>query len=153
MIPVKKIFPLLALILSSPLLRAQVDYDGTYPWSQTTTFAPDNAVPGWFYNLGITGLRVQLDPAAPRTLVVKHVFANTPAAGQFNVNDVITGVEGVPFTEDHEDGYGPEVFGGQGPLREFGIDLDAAQGTDGILSVTRVRNGNTSNRNLTVGTT
>ena len=30
MIPAKKIFPLLALILSSPLLRARLDYDGAY---------------------------------------------------------------------------------------------------------------------------
>jgi hypothetical protein len=150
---VKKIIPLMALALSCPPLTAQVDYDGTYPWSETTSFAPDNAVPGWFYNLGITGLRVQLNPAAPRTLVVKHVFANTPAAGQFNVNDVITGVEGVPFTEDHQDGYGPDVFGGRGPIREFGIALNAAQGTDGLLGVTRLRNGNTSNRTLNVGTT
>jgi hypothetical protein len=149
----KKIVPLFALALSCPPLAAQVDYDGTYPWSETTSFAPDNAVPGWFYNLGITGLRVQLNPAAPRTLVVKHVFAGTPAAGQFSVNDVITGVEGQPFTEDHQDGYGPDVFGGRGPLREFGIALDAVQGTDGTLSVTRLRNGNTSNRTLTVGTT
>jgi hypothetical protein len=149
---VKKIIPLIALALSCPPLAAQVAYDGTYPWSQTTDVAPDNAVPGWFYNLGITGLRVQLDPAAPRTLVVKHVFANTPAAGQFRVNDVITGVEGQAFTQDHQNGYGPAVFGAQGPISEFGIALDAAQGTDGILSVTRLRNGTASNRNLNVGT-
>ena len=61
----KKILPLLALALSCPLLKGQVDYDGTYPWSQTTSIAPDNAVPGWFYNLGITGLRVQLGSCRP----------------------------------------------------------------------------------------
>jgi hypothetical protein len=148
----KKIIPLLALVLACPPLAAQVDYDGTYPWSQTTSVAPDSAVPGWFYNLGITGLRVQLDPNAPRTLVVKHVFANTPAAAAgIQVNDVITGVEGHSFTEDHQDGYGQAVFGAQGPIGEFGIALDDAQGVDGLLGVTLTRGANTLNVTLDVG--
>ena len=41
----------------------------------------DAVVPGWFYNLGITGLSVQLAPNAPRTLVVKYVFPGSPATG------------------------------------------------------------------------
>ena len=40
MIPVKKIFPLLALILSSPILRAQVDYDGAYSTSEPRATSP-----------------------------------------------------------------------------------------------------------------
>ena len=148
----KRIIPLLALALSCPPLVAQVDYDGNHPWSQTTSVAPDSAVPGWFYNLGITGMRVQLDPAAPRTLVVKHVFAGTPAAAAgMQVNDVITGVEGQPFTEDHQDGYGQAVFGAQGPIGEFGIALDEVQGVDGLLGVSLTRGGSPLNMTLNVG--
>jgi Family of unknown function (DUF6288) len=148
----KNIIPLLALTLSCLPVAAQVDYDGAYPWSQTTGFAPDNAVPGWFYNLGITGMRVQLDPAAPRTLVVKHVFPGTPAAAAgIQVNDVITGVEGQPFTADHQDGYGEEIFGARGPIGEFGIALDDAQGVDGLLGVTLTRGVGTLNLVLDVG--
>jgi Family of unknown function (DUF6288) len=148
----KRIIPLLTLALSCLPLPAQVDYNGTFPWSQTTGVAPDSAVPGWFYNLGITGLRVQLDPAAPRTLVVKYVFAGTPAAAAgVQVNDVITGVEGQPFTADHQDGYGVAVFGARGPISEFGIALDNVQGVDGLLGVTLTRGGSTLSVTINVG--
>jgi Family of unknown function (DUF6288)/Carbohydrate esterase, sialic acid-specific acetylesterase/Bacterial Ig domain len=151
----KKILPLLALALSCPLLKGQVDYDGTYPWSQTTSIAPDNAVPGWFYNLGVTGLRVQLDPAAPKVLVVKHVFAGSPAsAAGFLVDDQITGVNGAAFVENHEDGYGVAVFGARGPIGEFGVALDAAQGGNGQLSLLRKRGtAAATSVTLNVGTT
>ena len=148
----KRITPLLGLALSCLPLSAQVDYNGTFPWSQTTSVAPDSAVPGWFYNLGITGLRVQLDPAAPRTLVVKYVFAGTPAAAAgVQVNDVITGVEGQPFTADHQDGYGEAVFGARGPIGEFGIALDDVQGVDGLLGVTLNRGSSTLSVTINVG--
>jgi hypothetical protein len=148
----KKIIPLLALALSCLPLTAQVDYDGNHPWSQTTNVAPDSAVPGWFYNLGITGMRVKLDPAAPRTLVVKYVFAGTPAAlAGVQLNDVITGVEGQPFTADHQDGYGVAVFGARGPISEFGNALDAVQGVDGLLGVTLTRGGSTLSVTINVG--
>ncbi len=148
----KKIVPLLALALSCPPLTAQVDYDGNYPWSERTNVAPDSAVPGWFYNLGITGMRVKLDPAAPRTLVVKYVFAGTPAAlAGVQVNDVITGVKGQPFTADHQDGYGVAVFGARGPISEFGNALDDVQGVDGLLGVTLTRGSSTLSVTLNVG--
>jgi Family of unknown function (DUF6288) len=148
----KKIILLLALALSCLPLTAQVDYEGDYPWLLTTDVAPDSAVPGWFYNLGITGLRVRLDPAAPRTLVVKYVFAGTPAAvAGVQVDDVITGVEGQPFTADHQNGYNEAVFGGKGPISEFGNALDDAQGVDGLLGVTLTRGGNTLNVTINVG--
>jgi Family of unknown function (DUF6288) len=144
----KKIIPLLALPLISLPLSAQVDYNdaANLPWSRTTSVAPDSAVPGWFYNLGITGMRVKLDSAAPRTLVVKYVFPGTPAAlAGIQVDDVITGVEGQPFTADHQDGYGEAVFGARGPISEFGIALEAALGVDGILGVTLTRGDFTIN--------
>ncbi|MCH1503826.1 hypothetical protein N9094_01815 [bacterium] len=64
-------------------IRAQVAYnvESGSPWSATTSVGRDAVVPGWFYNLGITGLSVQLAPNAPRTLVVKYVFPGSPATG------------------------------------------------------------------------
>ena len=151
-ITMKKTSPLLAVPLSCLPLTAQVDYNGASPWSRTTKVAPDSEVPGWFYNLGITGMRVQLDPAAKRTLVVKYVFAGTPAAlAGVQVNDVITAVEAQPFTADHQDGYGVAVFGARGPISEFGIALDAAQGVDGLLGVTLTRGGSTLSVTINVG--
>jgi Family of unknown function (DUF6288) len=150
----KRIILLLALALSCLPLTAQVDYNDNEntPWSLTTTVAPDSLVPGWFYSLGITGLRVKLDSAAPRTLVVKYVFAGTPAAAAgIQVDDVITGVKGQPFTADHQDGYGVAVFGARGPISEFGNALDDVQGVDGLLGVTLTRGGNTLSVTINVG--
>jgi hypothetical protein len=150
----KKIILLLALALSCLPLTAQVDYNDNEnaPWSETTAVAPDSVVPGWFYNLGITGLRVKLDSAAPRTLVVKYVFAGTPAAAAgIQVDDVITGIKGQPFTADHQDGYGVAVFGARGPIGEFGIALDDVQSADGLLGVTLTRGGSTLSVTINVG--
>ncbi|MEM7384573.1 MAG: DUF6288 domain-containing protein, partial [Verrucomicrobiota bacterium] len=135
--------PLIALVCLMFLIpvRAQVVYNGESPWSERTDVAPDDVVPGWFYNLGITGLRVKLDPDQPRILVVKYVFPDTPAAGHVQVDDLISGVEGLPFAEDHQNGYGPEVFGAQGPIGEFGIALDRVQGEDGELELSLIRGG------------
>lgn len=150
---VKALFALLIFVTISGAAKAQVDYNESgYPWNQTTTVGPDAAVPGWFYNLGITGLRVQLDPNAPRTLVVKYVFPGTPAAGLIQIDDVITGVEGQAFTEDHQDGYGPDVFGAQGPISEFGFALDDIQSVDGLLEVSFERGGTPQSAQLDVGT-
>jgi hypothetical protein len=45
---------LLWLCLSSTT-PAQVDYGKDGPWNQRAESGPDAKVPGWFYNLGITG--------------------------------------------------------------------------------------------------
>ena len=66
------------------------------------------------YNLGATGLRgwIYLKPvtyhdalqgrttAASRQILVTHVGAKSPADGIVQVNDVILGVDGKPFTDD-----------------------------------------------------
>ena len=49
----------LGVCLSSTL-QAQVHYEKNHPWDQRAGSGPDAKVPGWFYNLGITGLRAQL---------------------------------------------------------------------------------------------
>ena len=68
-------------------LQAQVDYGKDSPWDQRAESGPDAKVPGWFYNLGITGLRAQLVAAlgitveAPeRNQPVTEAVAPTPPA-------------------------------------------------------------------------
>ncbi len=72
---------LVFLGLAAPL-QAQVDYHGNdSPWGQRAESGPDAKVPGWFYNLGITGLRAQLVADQPKALLIKYVFPKSPAAG------------------------------------------------------------------------
>lgn len=65
---------------------------------------------------------------------------------------MITGVEGQAFTEDHQNGYGPEVFGAQGPISEFRVALDTIQSADGLLDVSFNRGMSSQNVTLDVGT-
>ncbi len=118
----------LGLILAATPLSAQVHYhpDGQ-PWSQRASEGPDAVVPGWYYNLGRTGLRVELVAEAPTHLVVRHVFANSAAAGRVEVGDHIVGVDGKRFATPHRNGYGMEVFGPQGPIFDFAQALEACQ--------------------------
>ena len=80
----------LALGLAAPL-PAQVHYQGRSPWNRLADSGPDAEVDGWYYNLGITGLRAELMPDAPKQLLVRPVFAGTPAAGRVAVGAVLTG--------------------------------------------------------------
>ena len=73
-------------VLLCPHLYAQVHYrDNGSPWNQQAKAGPDKDVPGWFYNLGVTGMRVRLLPDAPRHLLVEYVFEDTPAHGTIKV--------------------------------------------------------------------
>ena len=63
---------------------------------------PDAEVPGWYYNLGRTGLRVELVAEAPTHLVVRHVFADSAATGRVEVGDHIVGVAGQRFATGTE---------------------------------------------------
>ncbi|PHX76977.1 MAG: hypothetical protein CK544_05945, partial [Planctomycetaceae bacterium] len=66
----------LALSLVAPA-QAQVHYhDDGQPWKQRADSGPDAEVPGWFYNLGITGMRAELVADAPKSLLIRYVFAN-----------------------------------------------------------------------------
>lgn len=107
---------------------AQVHYheDGR-PWSQRARHGPDAVVPGWFYNLGITGLRVELVADAPTHLVVRYVFVGTPADGRVRVGDHLVGAGGARFETPHRNGYGIEVFGAHGPVAAFADALEASQ--------------------------
>ncbi|QDU84678.1 hypothetical protein Pla163_17900 [Planctomycetes bacterium Pla163] len=113
--------------LAAPAL-AQVHYheDGG-PWNQRASAGPDAVVPGWYYNLGITGLRVELVEDAPCDLVVRYVFEGSPAAGKVRVGDHIVGAGGARFETPHRNGYGMDVFGPNGPLLDFAVALEEAQ--------------------------
>ncbi|MEM7261655.1 MAG: DUF6288 domain-containing protein [Planctomycetota bacterium] len=114
----------LSLLLAG-VADAQVHYhrDGR-PWNQSAERGPDGAVPGWYYNLGITGLRVELLPDAPKHLAVRYVFADSPAHGKIQVGDVIVGAGGKRFTTPHRNGYGMDKFGAHGPILDFSNTLD-----------------------------
>ena len=47
------------LALASPAI-AQVDYRENQPRSQRADSGPDALIPGWYYNLGLTGIRAEL---------------------------------------------------------------------------------------------
>ncbi len=136
---------------------AQVGYnaaDGS-PWNQRANAGPDAEVPGWYYNLGVTGLRAELVAVEPRALLVRHVFPGSIASGQIEVGDVIIGVGGEPFQNPHRNGYGEEFFGGHGPVMEFAEALEACQDkkADGKLKLMVRRNDKQGDVVLAVGKT
>lgn len=141
--------PLLAAAAALSLLDAatgQVDYhpDGS-PWSQRADDGPDRAAPGWFYNLGITGLRVELVAEAPTHLVVRYVVPDSPAAGRVRIGDHVTAAGGTAFVTPHRNGYGTQVFGPHGPILDFANALDAAlrAGAPHRLELALLRDGAT----------
>jgi hypothetical protein len=144
----------LALLVLPASVKAQVHYHPNgQPWVQRAASGPDAEVPGWFYNLGITGLRAQLVTNAPKALLVKYVFANTPASGLVEIGDFITGAGGKPFLHEHRNGYGMKVFGADGPISEFADALEACQGGvgKGKLALTLRRGTETKEVALNVG--
>jgi len=136
----------LFLLCQPSLLQAQVDYqDNDSPWGQRTESGPDAEVPGWFYNLGITGLRAQLVADQSKALLIKYVFPKSPADGHVQIGDLIVGAGGQLFKERHRNGYGESVFGAHGPISELARVLEDCQRADGKgkLSLTLQRGGET----------
>lgn len=119
----------LAALTAEPASGAQVHHHGDgHPWKQTTNEGPDAESPGWFYNLGITGIRVRLEDDAPTHLIVGHVMSGSPAEGRIEAGDRIVGAGGKAFEVPHRNGYGMEVFGPQGPIEDFAAALEASLG-------------------------
>lgn len=142
------------LLLALTPLQAQVHYfPDSRPWSQRARSGPDAEVDGWYYNLGITGIRVQLVADEPKVLLVKHVFAGSPASPHVMVGDRILGAGGTPFERAHQNGYGMKVFGATGPIEEFARALETSQGAtgNGKLAMTLRRGAETRGVELTVG--
>ena len=141
-------------VSSASRASAQVHYfpEGG-PWNQRANGGPDAEVDGWYYNLGITGLRVRLVADAPRQLLVRHVFERTPAARKVRVGDLIVGAGGRRFRTDHKNGYGMDVFGPDGPLLEFARALEASQSVagKGRLALSLLRDGRAEKVELRVG--
>ena len=133
---------------------AQVDYREGSPWNQRADSGPDEKVPGWFYNLGITGLRAELVANEPKALLIKYVFPKSPADGQVKVGDYIVGAGGKMFKDGHRNGYGEEVFGADGPISELAGVLERCQGgvRKGRLPLTIRRGKETIEVTVNVGT-
>ena len=122
----------LALLALSASLPAQVHYQPNgSPWTQRASSGPDAEVPGWFYNLGITGLRAQLVADDPKVLFVKYVFPKSPADSLIQAEDRIIGAGGQLFKNEHQNGYGMKLFGAVGPISEFADALEACQSATG----------------------
>lgn len=128
--------------LGAGVAGAQVHYhpDGS-PWNQRAGSGPDAEVPGWFYNLGLSGLRVELVEAEPTHLVVRHVLRGSPAEGRLESGDHLVGAGGRRFETPHQNGYGMEVFGARGPVADFAAALEACQqpGRGGRLPLSVLR--------------
>ncbi len=146
--PIRKPSPLPLLPLAAMCLLhaapAQVHHHANgRPWNQRANGGPDAVVDGWYYNLGITGIRVQLSDGAPQHLLVKHVLEGSPAAGAVRPGDVLVGAGGKAFETPHRNGYGMGVFGPQGPILDFAKALEACQakGRGGRLDLALVRGG------------
>lgn len=104
---------------------SQVHYFGDgRPWNQRARKGPDAVVPGWYYNLGITGIRVELTEERPKHLRVRYVFEGSPAAGKVQVGDWIVGAGGAAFETPHRNGYGMDKFGAHGPIADFARVLE-----------------------------
>ncbi|MEZ6195335.1 MAG: DUF6288 domain-containing protein [Planctomycetota bacterium] len=125
------LLPILVLLVATGL-PAQVHYheDGN-PWKQRAGNGPDAEVDGWYYNLGITGIRAQLMADEPTHLLVKHVFAKSPASKLVKVGDVIVGAGEARFETPHRNGYGMDKFGPAGPIADFAAALETSQGKQG----------------------
>ncbi len=151
--PMLRLACLVFLGLASPL-PAQVDYqDNDSPWGQRADAGPDAEVPGWFYNLGITGLRAQLVADQPKALLIKYVFPKSPADGHIKIGDLIVGAGGQMFKEPHRNGYGEKVFGADGPIAELAHVLEGCQGAarNGKLALTLRRGKEIVDVELDVG--
>jgi len=110
------------------------------PWDVTTRAEPDTEAGGWFINLGITGARAKIQLDAPKILEVTYVFEDTPAFGSLKVGDKIIAANGKPFDEGHKFGYGPDFFGYEGPMMDFGNALEESQSKlGGKLTVVVIR--------------
>lgn len=131
---------------------ALLENGGNY--SQETDVGPDAQTGGWFINLGITGLRGKMVPAAPTEIEVAYIFDDTPAAGLIEVGDRIVGVNGRPFTTPHKFGYGMEKFGYEGPMMDLGNALEESQGPalNGKLTLSIIRDGTQQEIELTLPT-
>jgi hypothetical protein len=145
------VFATIILVCLAAEVPAQVHYHPNgRPWNQHAGEGPDAEVPGWYYNLGTTGIRIELLEEHPKALLVRHVFPDTPADTHVKVGDILVGVNKTPFKEAHQNGYGMDVFGARGPVSELASAISGAQNRSrgsrtGKLSLLIERNGELMN--------
>ena len=124
-------FAVMALLVCSTASAVNWNEQEGSPWNRKTDTGPDAQVNGFYINLGITGARAKLTEKYPQYLVIAYVFKATPADGKLEVDDLIIGANGKPFTVAHKNGYGMDRFGGEGPLMAFGDALGESQTAGG----------------------
>ena len=111
------------------------------PWDKLTTkVGPDAEVPGWYINLGVTGVRAMITQEEPTSLLVMFVFKDAPAFGKVGKGDKIIGANDHAFVTPHKFGYGMGKFGYEGPMMDFGNALEESQGKRGgklVLDILR----------------
>ena len=141
------------LAAASGSMMAQVHYQGDQPWSQRADSGPDAEVPGWYYNLGLTGIRAELIANEPKALLVKHVLSKAPARNAIRIDDLIIGADGKEFSKPHRNGYGMDFFGAEGPVAELAEALEGcqAESATGKLKLMVKRGSETIDVELDIG--
>ena len=148
-----KLLHLIFFLLAYLPLNGQVYYkENGEPWIKKAT-GPDQDVPGWFYNLGITGIRAKLMADKPKFLEVKYTFKKSPSYRKILIGDVIIGAGGKLFINEHKNGIGMDKFGADGPIEEFAEALALAQTSKGRgrLELIILRNSKELKVSLNVG--
>jgi len=154
-VPIVSLCVVVVSLCTAEGIGAQVHYHKSgAPWKQRARKGPDAAAGGWYYNLGITGIRAQLVEERPTELLVKYVFPKTPARGKVRPGDFIVGAGQTRFRTPHVNGYGMDKFGPDGPIGDFAEALERSQGRDrrGRLPLLVRREGKIHKVELDVGT-
>jgi hypothetical protein len=130
-----------AHVLLTPDCLAIADEDNMGQWTKPVNKGPDAEVPGFLINLGPTGARAVLKP---KSLVVKHIFARSPASGKLHIDDEIVGVNGKAFEKEHV--FGKHYFkhhdiGYEGPMMDFGTAIEDSDAQNKPLVVDVLRKG------------
>ena len=139
---VKKSFNILMVFLVSFSfsLYGIKDESNQDRWEKPVGKGLESEVPGFLVNLGPTGLRAVLKA---KSFVVKYIFKGSPAGGKLKLNDEIVGVNGKEF--------GTHFFGGEknrgieGPIYDFGLAIEASEGSSGELQLMVKRAGSSVN--------
>ncbi|OVE77552.1 hypothetical protein BVX99_02380 [bacterium F16] len=118
----------------------------------------ETAGPGYFWNLGPTGIRAVLtdtngiiaEGVPAGQFIVKYVFPGSPADGIIQVDDIITGVNAQPFTTSYT--YESNIeYGFTGPIIAIGNAIEASEtNLGGVLTFTVTRGGTTSEMSVTL---
>ncbi|MBF0199188.1 MAG: PDZ domain-containing protein [Planctomycetes bacterium] len=162
MTPVKIV--LLMLLLQPYLFAADpTSFANHYLKSQANKDGPDfiqhkKAGPGWFSNLGPTGIRALLTDENGKAewegqgsrYLVKYVFPKSPASRKITPGDIILGVNGERFKSTYTFGYW-FGWGYDGPITEVGAEVERAEKENkGRMNFLVLRKGKEIEVNITI---